>query len=337
VSAVSDKAPLAAYLVRGDDPALRAEAARALIKELVGDGDAGLMVEEHEPDGEAPDTSPIADAASTPPFLTDRRIVVGRDIGAYSSEALVPLLRYLEDPLPSTSVVLVTGDKGRLSDKVTKAVKAVGHVVDAGVPRQARQRSTWLAEHVRSGPVRLEPAALNLVEKHLGEDLGRLTNLLEALGAAYGHGARVGPEEVEPFLGEAGSVPPWELTDAIDAGETDRAVAALHRMTNAGDRHPLQTMAVLANHYARLLRLDGAGITDEAAAAAALGIKGSTFPAAKALRATRKLGHDGVVQAMALLAEADLDLRGAREWPDSLVLEVLVARLSRLSRASARR
>lgn len=330
-------APLAAYLVRGEDPALRAEAARALIRELVGDGVAGLVVEEHEPDGEAPDTSAIADAASTPPFLTDRRVIVARDVGAYSTEALGPLLTYLADPLPTTSLVLVSGDRGRLSDKLTKAVKAVGHVIDAGVPRQAKQRSTWLAEHARSGPVRLEPAALNLVEKHLGEDLGRLANLLEALGAAYGHGARVGPEEVRPFLGEAGPVPPWELTDAIDAGDTDRAVAALARMSGAGDRHPLQTMAVLSGHYGRLLRLDGAGITDEATAAEALGIRGSTFPAAKALRAARRLGHEGVAQAIALLAQADLDLRGAREWPDSLVLEVLVARLSRLSRAAARR
>ena len=334
---MSTTAPLAAYLVRGDDPALRAEAARALVKELVGDADAGLVVEEHEPDGDAPDTAAIADAASTPPFLGDRRVIVAREIGAYPSEGLGPLLKYLEDPLPTTSVVLVGGDRGRLSDKLTKAVKAVGHVIDAGVPRQARQRTTWLTDHVKSGPVRLEPAALQLVEKHLGEDLGRLSNLLEALAAAYGTGARVAPEEVEPFLGEAGSVPPWELTDAIDAGDTNRAVVALHRMSGAGERHPLQTMAVLANHYARLLRLDGAGITDEATAADALGIKGSTFPAAKALRAANKLGHDGVVQAIDLLAKADVDLRGAREWPDQLVLEVLVARLSRLSRAAGRR
>ncbi len=45
-------------------------------------------------------------------------------------------------------------------------------------------------------------------------------------------------------------------------------------------------------------------------------------------------------RAIALLAQADLDLRGAKEWPEDLVMEVLVARLSRLaapSRAGARR
>jgi DNA polymerase-3 subunit delta len=43
-----------------------------------------------------------------------------------------------------------------------------------------------------------------------------------------------------------------------------------------------------------------------------------------------------VVRAIGLLAQADLDLRGAKEWPDELVMEVLVARLSRLASAARR-
>ena len=66
-------------------------------------------------------------------------------------------------------------------------------------------------------------------------------------------------------------------------------------------------------------------------------MKGSTFPAKKAMTQAHRLGHDGVVRSMALIAQADLDLRGAQAWPDHLVAEVLVARLARLSRASTRR
>ena len=328
--------PLAAYLVRGDDPVLRAEAARSLVRELVGGGDAGLVVEEHEPDAEAPDMSAIADAAATPPFLTDRRVIVVREVGAYGSEAIRPLLAYLADPLPTTSLVLVAGGgRGPLPPALVKAVKDVGRVVEAGPPRTARERTSWLAEHLKGAPVRLDPAAAKVVEQHLGEDLGRLANLVEALAAAYGSGARLGPDEVEPFLGEAGAIAPWHLTDAIDRGDMAAAIEALHRMTGAGERHPLQLMATLAAHYGRLLRLDGAGVDDDAGAAAVLGIKGSTFPAQKARRAADRLGHDGIVTAIGLLAAADVDLRGAREWPDLLVLEVLVARLSRLARSSS--
>ncbi len=320
---------LPVYLVRGDDPTLRADEARSLIHR-VGDGDPSLVVEEHEPAGDDADTAAVADAAQTPPFLTDRRVVVVRDVGAYSSEALGPLLTYLDDPLETTSLVLVAGDK-KPGTKLVNAVKKAGHILEAGPPAQRSGRSSWLADQLKQAPVTLEPAAAQRLDGHLGEDLGRLRSLLATLASAYGAGARVTVEELEPFLGEAGDLPPWDLTDAIDAGRTADALDALQRMMGAGDRHPLQLLGSLHGHYARMLRLDGAGIADEATAAQALGMKGSTYPARKALNQARKLGHEGVAEAIRLLAEADLDLRGfERVWPETLVMEVLVARLSRL-------
>lgn len=327
---------LPAYLVKGDDPALRAEAVRALLDELVGDGDRSLMVEEFDVPGDLPDTSAAVDAARTPPFLTERRIVVVRDVSAYPTAGLEPVLEYLKDPSPSTALVLVAGERA-VAATVVKAVKETGHVVDASAPRNARARAPWLKQHLARAPVRLDAAAVDLVDKHLGEDLGRLQNLLAALGAAYGSGARVGAADVEPFLGEAGSVPPWELTDAIDRGRTDVALAALRRMLAAGERHPLVVVATLHGHFGRMLRLDGAEATDEASAATVLGMKGSTYPAKKALDQGRKLGGDGVARAIALLAAADLDLKGASGLDEGIVLEVLVARLCRLAPRPARR
>ena len=165
----------------------------------------------------------------------------------------------------------------------------------------------------------------------LGDEPSRLLGLLDLLRSTYGPGAKLGVAEVEPFLGDDGGVPPWDLTDAIDSGDTNAAVGALHRMLAAGDRHPLAIMSSLHTHYARMLRLDGAGVRDEGQAAELLGMKGSTFPAKKALTQTRRLGHDGVADAIRLLADADLDLRKfTKDWPEQLVMEVLVARLSRL-------
>jgi DNA polymerase-3 subunit delta len=128
-------------------------------------------------------------------------------------------------------------------------------------------------------------------------------------------------------------VPPWELTDAIDRGDVPAALDRLARMLGVGDRHPLAVMATLQSHYTRMLRLDGAGARNETDAAKVLGLKGSTFPAEKALGQCRRLGGPGIGRAIALLATADLDLRGAQAWPGELVMEVLVARLARLSRS----
>ncbi len=126
-------------------------------------------------------------------------------------------------------------------------------------------------------------------------------------------------------------MPPWELTDAIDAGHTAGALGLLARMAGAGGRHPLQVMAILHGHYGRLARLDGADAGSEAAVADVLGIKPG-YPARKAMQQYRRLGGSGVQRAIELLAAADLDLRGAKDLPDDIVMEVLVARLSRLRR-----
>ncbi len=69
--------------------------------------------------------------------------------------------------------------------------------------------------------------------------------MLRTLSATFGAHTALGPEHVEPFLGDAGGVPPWDLTDAIDSGRTSRSIELLGRMLGAGERHPLQVMAIL--------------------------------------------------------------------------------------------
>ena len=315
-----------AYLVAGEDASLVGEAARELIKDLVGQEDPGLVVEEHGTEDD-PDIGSILDACATPPFLASHRVVVVRDAGRLRADQVGALLSYLEDPQPTASLVLVAGG-GAIPSRLVNAVRQRGQVIDASTPT-GRGRSPWLASRVRDSAVRLDGPATALLGEHLGEDLGRLSGVLDALAAAYGEGASIGPEEVAPFLGEAGSVAPWELTDAIDRGDTEGALEALRRMSGAGQRHPLVLMASLHRHYANMLRLDGASVTTEAEAAALLGTR-TTFVAGKALREGRRLGRDGVGRAITLLAGADQDLRGASACPADLVMEILVARLSRL-------
>ena len=319
-------AALPVYLVRGDQPVLLADAVKHLVAEL------SDMPEELS--GDDYTVGALVDSAQTPPFFGDRRVVIARDVGRFSTHDVEPLVAYLRDPLPTTSLVLVAGG-GQVARSLVDAVRKAGHVVDAGVPG-GRGRSTWLAARLKEGPVRLDARAAAMVGDHLGDDVDRLGSLLEMLAAAYGQGARLGPEEVAPLLGGVGSVAPWELTDAIDRGDSAVAITVLRRLVGPGGRHPLVILATLHSHFGRMLRLDGADVADEAAAAALLGMTGSTFPAKKALLQVRRIGHAAVARAIQLLAEADLALKGAVDWPAEVVLEVLVARLSGLGRTSRR-
>lgn len=337
-------------LVKGDDEVLVGEQVTRLVDAFVGDGDRGLVLDEFGIDDLATEDddysmATVLDALETPPFLSDRRVVVVRHAGVFSTkDAVAPLVAHLADPLDTNSLVIVwekdpRPNRGSRNSAVPKSLLdaiggAGGVVVDAS---PGRKTDSWISDRLAEGPLVFDAAARRLVVDHLGTDAGRLPGLLETLVAVFGEGARVSSTDIEPYLGETGDVVPWELTDAIDAGDVERAMGVLHRMLTGGGRHPLQVMATLTKHFLNVARLDDPDIGGEKGAAEALGIKGSTFPARKALDVSRRMGSDRVADAIALLARADLDVRGAKAWPPELVVEVLVARLAGRNRGAAAR
>jgi DNA polymerase-3 subunit delta len=207
-------------------------------------------------------------------------------------------------------------------------------VIDTDPGRNSRARNEWFEAQLQASGVHLEAAARRRIFEHIGEDASRLAPILELAEATYGEGRKLSADQIEPLLGEEGSAPPWELTDAIDAGDGERAIRVLSRLLGAGERHPLQVLATLNRHVSGLLRLDGADVRSAEEAAGLLSM--SAFPARKLLEQSRRLGHDRIVRAVEVVAEADADLRGRLGWPAELVIEVAVARLAQLSRSNAR-
>jgi DNA polymerase III subunit delta len=329
---MADPSPV--HLVKGSDEVLLAKGAHDLIDRLVGDADRNEVLSEFA--GDDYTMGDVLIAASTMSMFGSR-VVVARNASRFSTDDLAPLVVYLQDPAPD-SVVVVVWDKpvtagaraNAVPKKLTDAVKgAGGEVHDFGLPG-GKGRGMWADDQMDAATVRLSPRARRVIVERLGDDLSRLGGILTVLDATFGD-VSLEPDDIEPYLGDAGAVPPWDLTDAIDRGDVAGAVVNLQRLLGNGARHPLQVMVTLQTHVERMLRLDGAGIRDEKDAASLLGIKGSAFPAKKAMQQSNKLGSAKVARATALVASADLDLRGRNGQDSVVVLETLVARLAALS------
>jgi DNA polymerase-3 subunit delta len=326
---VSAAAASSVYLVRGDDAALVAQEVRGLLDQVVGDGDHALVVEEIGGGaGDEINVGAVVDACLTPPFLVDRRVVVVREAGRLLTADAPRLVEVVQDPLPTTVLVLVGGG-GTVPAPLVKAIGVAGQIIDVTTSK-AGERKAWLHDHLRAAPVKLEPRAADLLASHVGEDLGRVEGLLSALSAAYGDGARITADELAPYLGEAGNVPRYELTDAIDKGDPERALMVLRRMLEAGGLAPVQVLATLHGHFSNMLALDGDDVSNDRDAAAVLGT--APFVAKKALEQSRRLGSSRIAEAINLIAAADLDVRGASGMGADVVVEILVARLARQTR-----
>src|SRR4051812_14748347 len=107
---------MAVHLLTGADESMLRAAVSELVHELVDDGERSAMVDEFDEDA---GLRSIVDAAQTPPFLTERRIVVARDVGRFTADEFAPLLGYLADPLVTSELVLVAGG-GRLPRALTE-------------------------------------------------------------------------------------------------------------------------------------------------------------------------------------------------------------------------
>ena len=157
---------MAIYLLTGDDESLVRTAVADLVNDLVGDGDRSIMVDEF--DGEEYELRLVVDAAQTPPFLTDKRVVVARDLSRFNADDLPALLGYLDNPLDSSDLVLAEGGEGRMSKKLADGVKAAGTIIATAPPKKAGDRATWIRDQISNAGMTIEPRAVHRLTDWLG-------------------------------------------------------------------------------------------------------------------------------------------------------------------------
>ncbi|MFZ1063280.1 MAG: hypothetical protein WAN30_07400 [Acidimicrobiales bacterium] len=331
--------------VVGADATMVYDALRNVVADALGSLDPSFALEDFTAKDVASSSSEsvvsrVIEALNTPPFLVERRVVVVRDAQSLLADEVGRIVTWLENPVPG--IVLVLGVVGT---KANKLVKAAGDVVDVNVSSRAQDRVAYVEAKMREYQVTIDHDAAARIAAQVGDDVARVDSLARTLRAIYGS-APLNFAHVEPYLGGAGDVPEWDLTDAIDAGNAAKAITVARRMLDSKSRAGLQVLNMLQRHYLRMARLEGSGVRGDDDAAALLGI--NRFPAGKALRVAQRLGSERISAAVHLVANADLDLKGGVSYggkdldsdvdvTELTVIEVLVARLARLTQGARAR
>ena len=129
-----------AYLIKGGDASLVAQAVRTLLTDVVGDRDHSLVVEEiGGSPGDEINVGAVVDACMTPPFLVDQRVVILRDAGRLLTADVPRLVDVVSNPLPTT-VLIVVGGGGTVPAPLVRAITAAGQVIDTSVSKRPASR-----------------------------------------------------------------------------------------------------------------------------------------------------------------------------------------------------
>jgi DNA polymerase III subunit delta len=318
----------------GNNEIIVNDALHALVAETLNGLDPAMALEDFTvnddtltPDERDSFVQRIVTALNTPPFLVPHRVVVVRNAFALAKANVEVLSRWIEAPVPEVTLILAG-----TTTKSHALLKVVGRTIDTTVG--FKEGESFVKGKLRENNLRVDPAAIGPIMDRLGEEVERVDALARTLWSVFGE-AKIGFAEIEPYLGAMGNVPEWDLTDCIDRGRTAEAVKTARRMLDSEGRVPVQVVGILQRHYLRLAQLQNSGAATTAAVVSLLGIK--EYPAKKLLGTFNALGTDRVARALQLVAQADIDLKGATALQPTLIMEILVARLAKMSEGAGRR
>ena len=199
--------------------------------------------------------------------------------------------------LLETTVFVFVGGGGRRAEEPRRRAEGRPRSSVAGLREDGRRARRGARRAGISAATRTRRGSR---AERLGDDAGRVPQLVEVLGATFGPGATLGVADVEPYLGEAGSVPGVPAHERDRGGQGRRRArsstgCSRHRARASRSRCTRCRCSGCCSRTTELLRRSTtrrSSTTKDAARRARR--QGSTYPAQKALEAARALGTDGL-------------------------------------------
>jgi DNA polymerase-3 subunit delta len=168
----------------------------------------------------------------TVPMMSDRRIVVIRDVEAWNkrARAKATILRYLERPASETILMLIQGStESEVDDEL--AAKTVTVAVEPLAPDRCEK---WVMHYAERLGVQLEEAAARHMVKVTDARLADLRSELDKL-AGLGGGEPLTLDRVAASLGVRHGETQYDWREAVLRGESGKAVAMLpHLLSQTG-------------------------------------------------------------------------------------------------------
>jgi DNA polymerase-3 subunit delta len=150
----------------------------------------------------------------------------------------------------STTLVLVEGDLKK-TNAAFSLFAPIARTVEYG-PLAKDELPAWIDARAGEKGVKLAPRAMASLAQLIGPDLWAIDNELEKL-AAYADGAIVEPETVSEIVTQAQETRIWDLTDAITAGDSRKALTAMRKLLLEGE--PATRAAFMVTRQFRQLAL----------------------------------------------------------------------------------
>lgn len=303
----------------------------------------------------------LVDICRSYPMMADRRVVVIRDVlqlfedddvtredsndstsedgtvAAGTAPAGGPevLIAYLENPNPTTTLVLISEKKPAHTTRLGKALKKSKTVTSCTfekVPDYLLKqwiRDWALSEH----KVTFEDSAVELLGYYVGGNLQQLTVEIGKLSTYRNDDGAITDGDVRQVVGLSREYTMFEFSDALTARQTEKAMFIADRLLQTADSAAGEVIKMTGFLYAmfgriwHIQRLSRKGLTPDQIREST-GIS-STFYYDKLVKAGRNFPLSECPAVFEILLDADKAIKGfSKETPEAILL-MTVKKLTR--------
>jgi len=188
-------------------------------------------------------------AADQLPMMSDTRVVRVRDFAKLREADEEVLIRYLNNPSPSTVMIFIADDLDKRK-KSTKALLDACTVVEFS-PLKDAEAKNWAKSRLKELKVTADEQVLSEIIRLVGTDVQTLSNELEKLASAAADTGKITAPLVDELIGRSRELSNFELGDHLLAGNRKRALETLHRLLEDG-AEPVMLVGLIAGNYHRL-------------------------------------------------------------------------------------
>jgi DNA polymerase III subunit delta len=213
----------------------------------------------------------VVSVASSYPMMSERRVVVARDIhkllAAESSREIMQ--RYFQQP-SQTTILLMVGNKPDARTSIIKSIKDNGTVVEFK-RFYDNQIPPWIKKDIEIFGKNITSEAAELLAQYVGSSLREIHSELEKLSIYIGDKTTVQEEDINNLIGISKTYNIFSLQREIGEKDLAKSMVILENMLDNGESL-LGIIVMLTKYFQKLWVLKGSQFNSDSDIASVLGV-----------------------------------------------------------------
>ena len=327
IKKLRQEGPRRVYILRGEEDYLRDSYLSELKKLCLPEGTEAFNY--HRLQGPGLDMAALRQSAEAMPFMGEHTLTEVRDLdvnrtSGYDVEALKA---FLED-VPDWATVAFVFSPGYAPDNrlaPVKAMKKAGADIAFTSPGEA-ELLRWVVRRMESLGKRIDGPTANYLIWICGDRMNALIPEMVKI-AGYASDRDVTRRDIDAVAKKAPETTIFNLTDALGAGEYDKAARLLADLLADKDEPPQRQIAMISEQFRRLYVARVAqdtGRGESYITACVPELSGRAYPLRLLQRAGRSFSADRLARAVGFCAQCDYAMKDTGGDPEALMKELIL-------------